>query len=83
MAAKRAKRDHYRYRLRRPDGTLIESGITKRPLDVRLREHRRKYPRATIHQEGPRVSEKTAREWEKRQKTGTPPGGKRTKRKQR
>lgn len=77
------KRDHRRYKLKNPDGTVIRSGITKRPLEVRERELRReeKKPRATIHQEGPAVTEKTAREWEARQKTGTPPGGKRRRRK--
>ena len=71
-----AKRDHARYQFKRPDGTIIRSGITKRDTSLREGELKRKFnKRGTIHQVGPRVTEQSARDWERRQRKGTPPGG--------
>ena len=72
-------RNHRKYKLKNPDGTVIRSGITSRPLKVREQELRREEnnKRATIHQEGRATTKEAARVWEDRQKTGTPPGGNR------
>ena len=70
-------RDTAKYRFRRPDGTIIRSGISRRPLPERESELRRESNRrGTIEQVGRRTTDGGARAWEKRQRTGTPPGGK-------
>ena len=72
-------RTHRKYQLENPDRTIIRSGITKRPLEVREAELQReeKKPNARIRQVGVATTEKRALAWEKGKRTGTPPGGKR------
>ena len=73
-----ADRNYRKYKFKKPDGTIIRSGITRRPLEVRERELQREVSRSgRIEQDGRAVTQKAAREWEDRQRTGTPPGGKR------
>ena len=43
----------------------VHGGITERPLDQRAAEHKRKYPGAKVTKVGPKVTEKSARQWEK------------------
>ena len=63
---KQKPRDTARYNLRR-GRKIVHKGITKRPLEERLAEHQQRYPDATISQVGPRVTEDTARKWERDQ----------------
>lgn len=44
---------------------IVHGGITERPLEERLAEHRLKWPKCTIKQVGPKVTEETAQKWEK------------------
>ena len=72
------ERNYRKYKFVRPDGTIARSGITRRPLPVRERELQREVnPRGHIVQDGRATTYAAAREWEDRQRTGTPPGGKR------
>ena len=72
----RQPRDHRKYHLKGPDNTIIRSGISKRPLSIREREHQRDVaPRGRIEQVGRATTEEAARAWEKRQRKGTPAGG--------
>ena len=75
-----AERNTRKYALLDTDGTIIRKGITKRPLEVREAELRRKEdkPKARIRQVGRATTPEAAREWEKKQRTGTPPGGRRS-----
>ena len=43
----------------------VHGGITERPLDQRAAEHKRKYPGVKVTKVGPKVTEKSARQWEK------------------
>ncbi len=45
--------------------TIKHGGITERPVEERADEHLRKWPNAHVNKVGPKVTEKTAREWEK------------------
>ena len=67
-------RDTAKYQLV-DNGRIIRSGITKRPLEVRERELKREEGRGTVRQVGRRTTDEAARAWEKRQRKGTPPGG--------
>ena len=72
------KRDHTRYEFVAPrTGRIIRKGITRRDPAVRESELRRETgrPQATLRPVGPKVTEESARAWEKRQRKGTPPGG--------
>ena len=63
MAKKQAPRDFTRYLVK--DGNkILHGGITERPLEERAGEHLRKWPNAHVIPVGPKVTEKTAREWE-------------------
>ena len=62
--AKQAPRTFAKYQVR-VNRSIVYGGITERTLEERLGEHQRKWPNATISQVGPRVTEKTARQWEK------------------
>ena len=57
-------RNFTRYQLRNR-GKIVHGGITERTLEERLVEHQQKWPKATIKQVGPKVTEQTARDWEK------------------
>lgn len=46
--------------------TIKHGGITERPLEERASEHLGKWPNAHVNKVGPKVTEKTAREWEKK-----------------
>ena len=63
---KQKPRDTIRYNLRQ-GRKIVHKGITKRPLEERLAEHQTKYPGATISKVGPKVTEDTARKWERDQ----------------
>jgi len=43
----------------------VHGGITERPLEERAAEHKGKWPSGSVKKVGPKVTEKTAREWEK------------------
>ena len=75
MAKKQQPRDHARYQRVDQQGRIIQSGITKREVKVRESELRRDGQGGNLRQVGPRVTESTARAWEKQQRKGTPPGG--------
>ncbi len=69
-------RDHRKYQFKRPDGTIIRSGITRRDPEIRERELQRKVNQSGhLDQVGRATTEDAARAWEKRQRKGTPPGG--------
>lgn len=61
MANKPRKFTRYQVRVNRK---IVHGGITERPLEERLAEHQQKWPKATIKQVGPKVTEQTARKWE-------------------
>lgn len=44
---------------------IVHGGITKRPLNVREKEHQRKWPNAHIEKVGRKTTEEGARKWEK------------------
>jgi len=46
--------------------TIKHGGITERPLEERAGEHLAKWPGAHVNKVGPKVTEETAREWEKK-----------------
>ena len=69
-------RNHRKYQFKRPDGTIIRSGITRRNPQTRERELQRGVNRSGhLEQVGRATTEEAARAWEKRQRKGTPPGG--------
>jgi CubicO group peptidase (beta-lactamase class C family) len=73
MAKSQKLRNYRRYEFRRADGTVIRSGVTRRPLRQREAELRREENRrGTIHHVGPAVTEGTARAWEKRHSSRAP-----------
>lgn len=61
---KQAPRNHTRYEVRQYR-RIVHRGITTRTLEERLAEHQRVWPNATISKVGPKVTEETARQWEK------------------
>jgi len=64
MVRKQSPQTFTRYLLK--TGNKIEhGGITERPLEERAAEHKAKWPNSHIVKVGPKVTEKTAREWEK------------------
>ncbi len=75
--SKQAPRKTARYQLLTKTGIHVESGITGQDLEKRLQQHRSEQgkPNLKIKQVGPRVTRKTAEEWERQQRKGTPPGG--------
>jgi len=58
-----AKRDTYKYHLK-VGNKIVHGGITNN-LDRREGEHQQKWPKGHIKQVGHKVSEKSARQWEK------------------
>lgn len=62
--AKQAPRTFTRYQVR-VNRVIVHGGITERTVEQRLAEHQRKWPEATISKVGPKVTEDTARKWEK------------------
>ncbi|MFC1485716.1 hypothetical protein ACFL55_01655 [Candidatus Latescibacterota bacterium] len=56
-------RNHYKYVFK--DGRKIVHGGITTDLDRRGIEHQQKYPKGHIVQVGHRVTEESAREWEK------------------
>lgn len=67
--APQAPRTHQRY-VAKVGGSVVDCGITSRDLDVRERERRRSMGINNVYLEpvGPRVSESTARQWERDQR---------------
>jgi hypothetical protein len=63
MTRKQSPRDFTRYIVKKGN-KRVHGGITERPLEERAEEHRRKWPGAHVNKVGPKVTEKTAREWE-------------------
>lgn len=64
-------RDTYKYRLKKGNKTL-QSGITN-DLERREKEHQRDRGKDVyLQQVGRRTTREAAREWEKKQKSGTP-----------
>ena len=45
--------------------TKVHGGITERPLEDRAAEHAKTYPGSKVTKVGPKVTEETARQWEK------------------
>ncbi len=73
MAKSQRLRNYRRYEFRRPSGTIIGRGVTRRPLRQREAELRREENRrGTIHQVGAAVTEATARAWERRHSARPP-----------
>jgi len=74
------ERNHRKYELLDEHGNIIRKGITRRPLEEREAELRRteNNPKARIRQVGRATTPEAAREWERKQRTGTPPGGRRS-----
>ena len=58
-------RNFIRYQVR-VKGKIVHGGITERPLEERFVEHQQEWPKATIKQVGPKVTEQTALDWEKK-----------------
>lgn len=61
---KQKPRDFTRYVVRE-HRRIVHGGITTRTLEERLAEHQQEWPDATITKIGPKVTEETARDWEK------------------
>lgn len=61
-----AKRDTYKYHYKRGN-KILKSGITD-DLDRREQEHRQKWPKGHIVQDGRRTTRDAALEWERKQK---------------
>lgn len=66
-----ALRTHYRYDYL-VGGTIRHSGITINP-DQREQQHRSRWPGGHLRVAGPRVTENTAREWEKTKRKSITP----------
>lgn len=45
--------------------SIVHGGITERPLEERTAELRSKWPRVRLSKVGSKVTEETARKWEK------------------
>ena len=65
MAGKQNPRNFTRYVVR-VQRKIVHGGITERPLEERVAEHKGKWPSGSVNKVGPKVTEKTAREWEKK-----------------
>lgn len=63
MAKKPSPRNFTRYVVKIGNKT-VHGGITERPLEERASEHKRNWPSSHVNKVGPKVTEKTAREWE-------------------
>lgn len=61
----------YRYVLR-VDGKVVYHGLTTHP-DAKLRQHKRRYPRAEMEQVGEPTTRSEAYEWVHSYPTGTDP----------
>ena len=73
-------RDTAKYQFVAENGRIIRSGVTRRALEVRERELRREEGRnGNIRQVGRRTTADGALDWERGQRKGTPPGGRRGK----
>jgi len=57
------RRDTYRYHVK-VGKKIVYRGITN-DLERREREHQQIWPNATVKQQGPRVTRKTALKWER------------------
>ena len=64
MVKKQSPRNFTRYVVR-VQRKIVHGGITERPLEERVAEHKGKWPDGSVKKVGPKVTEKTAREWEK------------------
>ena len=64
MARKQSPRNFTRYVVKVQRKT-VHGGITERPLEERAAEHKGKWPSGKVKKVGPKVTEETAREWEK------------------
>ena len=64
MAKKQAPRNFTRYVVK-VKNQKVHGGVTERPLDERATEHKGRWPTCRVQKVGPKVSEKTARKWEK------------------
>ena len=64
MAGKQSPRNYTKY-LVKTRNKIEHGGITERPLEDRAAEHRVDYPNSHVVKVGPKVTEKTARKWEK------------------
>ena len=64
VGKKQAPRNHTKYLVKKGN-KILHGGITARPLEERAAEHGRTYPGSRVVKQGPKVTERTAREWEK------------------
>ena len=65
------ERDTYKYRLKQRN-KVLQSGITN-DLERREQEHQRNHGKNVhLEQVGRKTTREAAREWEKKQKSGTP-----------
>jgi len=64
MAKKASPRTFTRYVVKVRNRT-VHGGITERPLEERTTEHKGKWPDSHVNKVGPKVTEETARKWEK------------------
>ena len=64
MARKQSPRTFTRYVVK-VERKTVHGGITERPLEERAEEQKRKWPSGNIKKVGPKVTEETARKWEK------------------
>jgi hypothetical protein len=65
MVRKRKPRTFIRY-VEKVGNKVVGGGITERPLEEREAERRRKQPKSHLEKVGPKVTEQTARAWEKK-----------------
>lgn len=65
MVRKQSPRNYTRYVVKVKNKN-VHGGITERPLEERAAEHKAKWSNARVTKVGPKVTEKTAREWEKK-----------------
>ena len=64
MGKKQNPRDFTRYDVK-VQRKNVHGGITERPLEERAAEHEKKWPGCNVKKVGPKVTEETARKWEK------------------
>ena len=64
MARKQNPRNFTRYVVK-TGNKILHGGITERPLEERAEEHKRRWPNSHVNKVGPKVTEETARQWEK------------------
>ena len=65
MVKKQAPRNFTRY-IVKVKSKNMHGGITERPLEERVKEHKQKWPNCRVVKVGPKVSEETARKWEEK-----------------